>query len=108
MRANLMTFPEYTLHDSRVTEKAPFELTIEEKGRSRTVCTKEFQEIGSEDERSIVKGQSDRTRDDTSVQDGSEGHRGVSLFDGHIQRRCPGFPFDGRIQRRCPGFAEKA
>jgi hypothetical protein len=91
MRANLMTFVENTPHDSRVTMKAPFVLAIEEKGRSRTVCTKEFQEIRSVDEWSVVECQSDRTRNDASIQDGSEGHRGVSLSDGLNQRRCPAF-----------------
>jgi hypothetical protein len=91
MRANLMAFFENTPHDSCVTMKAPFILAIEEKGRSRTVCTEEFQEIGSVDERSIVEGQSDRTRNDASFQDGPEGHSGVSLSDGLVQRRCPAF-----------------
>lgn len=91
MRANLMAFFENAPHDSCITMKAPFILAIEEEGRSRTVCTEEFQEIGSVHERSIVEGQSDRTRNDASVQDGSEGHKGVSLSDGPVQRRCPAF-----------------
>lgn len=84
MRTNLMAFFENTPHDSCVTMKAPFVLAIKEKGRSRTVCTEEFQEIGSVDERSVVEGQSDRSRNDASVQDGSEGHRRVSLSDGPV------------------------